>query len=527
MGPRKLGDFMSIDNVQGNIFLRRALSRKWHLVVWLTVLGLALGTASFYLTPRTYTSTATVFLNQLVGNPFSPTTPTSRTEQLAALTTESGVVLTDEVIQGAIASSELSKYTPQMLRSATKATVPSNSQVMDISFSSSSPTEARQVAQALTESFLTFRTNRAQQVVDSQETLLASREQAVGALLDTANKAYDAAKNANAAQASLIDLDQQVRLYAQELASVKVERTTNANSSLDPGSIIGPANEPASPDGINALLIAFMLLVLGAGAGLLCALVAEHADSRIRDTQDLQRHGLPPALGVLAGPMSQGQLKEAALEQYLALVPVLSRLMPMPGSIALVGRQNSEEVHAIAVGISIAFALRGKRVCLVSTSTLSRNYAARPGLSDVLAREISLTDSLKVTDYRLGSVALLPVGTQEESLSVLVQPTVLNELTRELQGDFDLVLYVACETDTVLASTVASCSDQTLMVIPTDKTRAPELSLATDYLSQRGAQIAGCLMYSAPWVLASEKELVEGFESHARFRLHERSSNAS
>lgn len=507
---------MSIDNVQGSIFLKRALSRKRHVIIWLTVLGLALGTASYFLTPRTYTSTATVFLNQLVGNPFSPTTPSSRTEQLAALTTESGVVLTDEVIAAAIGTAGLEDATPQSFRQSTEATIPSNSQVMEVSVTASNARDAQRSAQALTQSFLDFRTSRAQQVMDAQGQLLASREESLTALLANANKAYDAARQAKTAPASLIDLDQQVRLYAQELATVKVERTTNANSSLDPGSIIGPASEPRSPDGISGTLTALLIVVLGFLGGLMLALVAEHADSRIRDRSDLERHGAPRALGELSGPVSRGQLKEVALERYLSLVPVLNKQVSLPGSLALVGRGHDEEMHAMAIGLSVAFALRGKRVCVVSTAGISRNGKSRPGLSDVLAREVSWTDAIQTTHYSKGSVAVLPAGTQEEKLSLLAQPVVIAELTRELQASCDLVMYVVCETGTVLAATVASCMDQTILAAPAGRIKAQELLAAERYLSERGAAVPGCLLYASQWVLASEKELVEGFQSRSR-----------
>lgn len=507
---------MSIDNVQGNIFLKRALSRKRHVIIWMTILGLALGTASYFLTPRTYTSTATVFLNQLVGNPFSPTTPSSRTEQLAALTTESGVVLTDEVVEAAIDATGLDNTTPQTFRQSTEATIPSNSQVMEVSVTASTPHDAQRSAQALTESFLDFRTSRAQQVMDSQSQLLASREESLTKLLNSANKAYDAAKQAKTDPASLIDLDQQVRLYAQELATVKVEHTTNANASLDPGSIIGPASEPLSPDGISGTLTALLIVVLGLFGGLMLALIAEHADSRIRDRLDLERHGAPHALGELAGPVSRGELKEVALERYLSLVPVLNKQVPLPGSLALAGRGHDEEMHAMAIGLSVAFALRGKRVCVVSTAGISRNSNTRPGLSDVWAREVSWTEAIYTTDYSKGSVAVLPAGTQEEKLSLLAQPVVVAELTRELQASCDLVIYVLCETDTALAATVASCMDQTILAIPTGRIKAPEVLASERYLSERGAAVSGCLLYASPWVLASETELVEGFQSRPR-----------
>lgn len=251
---------MSFDNPQGNDFFRRAVSRRWRWVLWFGILGVALGTATFVVSPREYTSTANVFLSPLMGNPFSPTTPTSRTEQLAAMTTESGVVLTDDVIDSAIVAAQIPGATRESMRRNTGAVVPSNSQVMDVTFTHPDPEIAQRGAQAVTQSFMDFRTQRAQSVINSQSELLQSRESSVNTLLQAANKAYDVARSGNEAGASLIDLEQQVRLYAQELANVKVDRTTTETSSIDPGTIVGPASLPTDPIGVDPLMLAAKLI---------------------------------------------------------------------------------------------------------------------------------------------------------------------------------------------------------------------------------------------------------------------------
>lgn len=514
MGPPIYGGNMSIDNVQGNDLLRRALSRRKQIIAWCAILGVIAGCASYFLASKSYLSTSTVFLNPLVGNPFSPTTPTSRTEQLAALTTESGVVLTDEVIASAILTSGIQGATPQNLRQNTVAEVPSNSQVMDISFTSSTPENARLGAEALTKAFLDFRTERAKSVIAAQSELLASREKLLAGLQSSANQSYNTAKSANAAQAAVIDLQQQVSLYAQELANVKVERTTNDTSAVEPGTVIGPATTPSGPEGINPLIVAISIFVFSLVIGFVLALLAEHADKRIRDGQDLRRHGAPQALGILAGPMRHGQLKERAIEHYLAIAPVVEQLVSRPGSVTLVGRNSSAELHALAIGLGVACAVTGRKVCLISTAAINAKLTPHPGFSDLLAGESSLNAVTRVTKYQSGALGVISSGTREEQLPLLAQRDDISLLCTELMTAYDLVIFVVAEPNTVMASVIASSTERSILAVSSGRERVGDLFEATEFLEQRGANFAGSLLYSAPWVMASEKELVASIDAH-------------
>lgn len=499
---------MSYDTTQGNDFFRRAILRRWGWIALFGVIGLLLGGLTFVVSPKEYTSTANVFLNPLVGNPFSPTTPTSRSEQLAAMTTESGVVLTDDVLDAAIAKSGVDNATRQSMRQGTMAEVPSNSQVMNISFTSTDPKEAQSGAQTITESFLEFRTQRAQSVIKSQSQLLTTREEAVNALLQTANSAYNVARKSGADQARVIDLEQQVRLYAQELANVKVDRTTTETSSIDPGNIVGPASAPQEPIGIDPLLLAVAVLIGFIALGLVTALLLEHGDKRIRDAGDLERHRAPAVLAVLGNAKkSKDRVVKNVVNSYLQITPVISNQISYPGTLAVIGDQSKEEVHSIAAGLALALATTGRRVCVISTSRLEGESAETLGLSDVLQDHVALGQTLTIKKFGDGRLAVMASGTEPDKMPALVQSESLKQFIDYLSAGYDLLIFAVHEGSSPVANAISGVCDQTILSVALNKETVTTVVSTANYLELRGATIAGTLLYSQSWVQASYVQL--------------------
>lgn len=510
LGDPKLGEIMSFDNSQGNEFFKRAVTRRWRWIAWFSIVGVLLAGVTFMLSPREYTSTANVFLNPLVGSPFSPTTPTSRTEQLAAMNTEAGVVLTDEVLDQALQKAEIAGASRQSLREQTVASVPSNSQVMNIRFTSADPQEAQRGAQAVTDAFMNFRSERAQSVIDAQSKLLQSREESLAGLLKSANQAYDAAKKAGSDSAGVIELEQQVRLYAQELANVKVDRTTTETSSIDPGTVVGPANLPQAPEGINPLLLAAAVLLGFVALGFVATLIVEHGDKRVWDEGDLERRQAPSVLAVLGDAREKkDNAAEGVIEKYLRVTPVISGHVNTPGTLALIGNQSSQEVHTIAAGLAAAFAMTGRRVCVISTTRLPGDSETQLGFSDVLEDGVALREAIHVKKFGEGRLAVMSAGTQSEKLPGLVQADSLKNLINLLGAGHDLLIFVVHQGASAVASAISGVCDHSVLTVSGGKDTVTSVFSTANYLQMRGATISGTLLYSSAWVQASEKELAQ------------------
>jgi succinoglycan biosynthesis transport protein ExoP len=105
--------------------------------------------------PTTYSATAVVFLNPLTGNPYTPETSTLRSDQLVALETEAALVSTSTV--GERANEVADGALPDEPEDAVTVVVPSNSQVLRVSYRADSAELARLGAQSFADAYLGYR----------------------------------------------------------------------------------------------------------------------------------------------------------------------------------------------------------------------------------------------------------------------------------------------------------------------------------------------------------------------------------
>jgi len=443
------------------------------------------------LMPQSYTSTASVFLDPLAGNPYSPTTPSSRTEQLAALTTEAGVVLTDTVIGTATEQAKAQGFDIEPVRPKTVTDIPSNSQVIDISFTSVSPETARVGAQELANAFLLFRRERAEAVYAAQATLLEERRDAVASLLDESRKKLDALSGGESS-ASRVDLEQQVSFYAQQLAQIRLDQAEVASTTVSAGSILNPASLPEEADGLSSGLLAAVALLLLLGAGGLVALVAEHADPRVRDGDDLARWGAPAPLGEVGGE------DEREVVSFLRALPGVENAL-LDGVVVLVGSGASTSMESVALGFARAAASSGRSVCVVLASPrLSSAGDQRDGLAELLSGSQEIDEVSDMLVRHGTGVDVLTPGKKTTDLPVLVQSDRCSVLVDQLVASFDLVLIAADWEEQVLAVRFARIARSAVLVAEKRRTNGAEVLAAATALRRLDVAVPGTVLGVAP-----------------------------
>lgn len=470
-----------------NRFLSRAIRRRWRWIVAGTVLGLVFGTALFMLVPRTYISTSSVFLDPLVGNPYSPTTPPSRSEQLAALTTEAGIVLTDAVITTAVDQAGASGFNIEPVRPHTATEVPSNSQVIEISFTSEEPAAAQVGAQALADAFLAFRQDRAESVYAAQAESLEQQRVQIQALLDDVQDRMD--KLPESATPDQIDLEQRVRLYAQQLAQIELEQTEAANRTVSGGTILNPASEPEESGGLNNVILGAAGLLAMVAAGILIALLREHSDHRIHEVDDVTRWGAPAPLGDLSA--SRRGDRAPFLRTLPSIEEPLSHRVPV-----LIGMKSPGDAASAAIGLAHAITLSGRMVCVViaSDSTIP-GAPSSDGLSDLLTSDTGISG---VPTSRTGKVTVIPPGSRASELPVLVQQESCDALVQQLADAFDVVLIATGWEEQVLAVRFARITGDALLVAQKHRTSGPELLGASATLHRLGVSVNGTVLSRRP-----------------------------
>ena len=362
----------------------RAARHHFILVVACLIAGVLVGWFLSTAQPRTYASSANVLVNPAVGNPFAPTPASVRQDEATSLETEARVARSAAVLSK-VAVDDPSLTLSEIQRGAS-ITVPPNTQVLELTFTSADPGLTRQVVNAWAKAYLANREARSGEVNAARIARVESQTQTVVEDLRAATVAAQAGSGAN-------------RLFQTELASalrnqlvsLRAQRSYLETSVTPAGSVISPASRAVSTGKMTPLLL------LGGGAlgglvlGCLIAAIRERAAGVVRSAAEVEATGLP----VLAASPAQRpkdrlrrirgrERHEATIRRVRAKI---LDLRPTPQVIAVTPVGAGGPDAPVTEALAESFARAGLRVALVRTDTGSDGAAghgvdvARRGLS--------------------------------------------------------------------------------------------------------------------------------------------------
>ena len=482
-----------------------AVRRRWPWIVAVVLLGMLGGYVVSQQLPTTYTSTAVAFLNPLPGNPFSPTTSVARNDQLAALETEASLLQTtrlgdhaEEVAKGAL---------PPEPESQLAVTVPSNSQVLRITYTGDTPDEARLGAQSFADAFLAYRQTNAQNEAAEQVKRLQAQFDTMQELLSSASSEL---ADVDPDSAVAAQLEQQVQTYASTIAQLNVEISGITGSSQNPGQVISPASVPAAADGFSPWFVV--------GAGILGALALaiagavwrEHSDDRLRDPLDIAALGAGHVMATL--PVSRPTMNEKGhrrppaagrggrgareVEEGFRVLrtAVLSNLTDPQSVVAVSAVSRRVDGVGVAVGLAQAVERSGRRVVLVLADAQgAAPQPPGPGLSDLLrespmAAEEAVSDVLH--EVETGLLVLRP-GSAPLDSDDLVSSNALRALLDRLRTRADLVVIAAPMAASATGQALAMASDAVVLVAEYGRTTHDDLLSASEALTDRHVRVLG------------------------------------
>ena len=306
------------------------------MIVIVGVLGLLAGFAFSLIHPPVYTSSASVLINPLEGNPYSPD---SQGDSLVALETEAQIVSSDEVTKETAALLK-DGSTLDELQKGVSALVQPNTQIIQISFTSKSATFAQRAAQAYADSYLEYRRQRSNDVNDAAIRSLKQQSKDVRGQLNAVEDRIDGLPAGperdfqsglrDTYRARLIELDSQVAQLTSGIAEA--------------GRAISPAAEPKSPSGVGSIVYAAGGLLAGLLGGFVLALARERRSDHMYRPEDVDAAGVP----VLARLSSHKSVVDAESREAIrgserrssfsapratsSRSPAVRRVPPNPGS---------------------------------------------------------------------------------------------------------------------------------------------------------------------------------------------------
>ncbi len=178
-----------------------------------------------------------------------PTPSSVRQDELTSLETEAQVARSAEVLDAVAAQG--TDLTTRQLETPVQVVVPPNTQILEISYSSTDPVVAQQVADAVAAAYLDNRARRFDDVnsarIDRVETQTAGRGE--GPPRGHRRPRRWARRPSACFQSELADA------LRNELVSLRAQRTALENSEAPAGAVISPASKPAAAGGLTTTVM--------------------------------------------------------------------------------------------------------------------------------------------------------------------------------------------------------------------------------------------------------------------------------
>ena len=510
----------------GSVELRdylMAFRRQWWLIALLALIGVAAATVWTLQQTPIYRATSSVLVQPVSINRFEGT---QRLDQQVNMSNEKQVALSSAVavMAGKFLNSPAS---PNELLDHVSVSIPSDSQVLEISYSDPVPRTAQRGADSFARAYLEYRkAGIARQVQASKSTL----EHQVGTLsariprLDqvlSSDTASDADKTAASAQKST---------YQQRISSLSEQIAQLEQLDPTPGQVIQSAELPTSPSSPQKKLDIGLGLFLGLSIGLVVGFVRDRTDKRLHGRQDLAERLDRPVLASIpklsrylrrgkfgwrrrkrSSLVTLDQPTSPAAEAYRTLRTRMARLAAQLdiNSIMVVSGNVAEGKSTTAGNLAVALAESGRDVLLVSAD-LRRprvheffSLPNRSGLADLLAdgktsKQKALSRSKQIA-VELWSVAphlwVILSGPPPTHPSTLMDSDAMREFLKEQRDVFDFII-LDCPPALVVSDSLALAPlvDAVLVVADAKVTDRNTIDLLRDQIEQVGGKIVGSVL---------------------------------
>ncbi len=438
----QIGDFQD----RRSNLLRDSIRYHWSIITLAALIGMGLGIALVFLKPATFSSSTTVILNPISGNPY---TPASEADTLEMLQTEAVTVTSQDTASAVIDELNLN-ITSDELRRNTTVTVPANTQALEINYTSTNPSITVDVVNALARNFLQQRERLAEQwiaaVTESLETQLAETEELL-------NEAAEAGAEPVAAgyQADIIELQSQ-------LAAARALPT-------DPGRILTPGLAPEESGARHLLTFALAGLLVGALTGLAVALWRERRADLVRSADDLGDYDFTAPVSVINGP----ELGATAL-RHLRM-----RLAQHVDSHGVVGVVGVSPGTALPIGGVIAgsLAATGTSVALIDGTGTERGhfdpfgYNDKAGLAEALVDPVAeLPSGHRISEH----LTYLPAGADPTAAVEHLVGNRARTIIGSLAARNDVTLVACVATDRVEGEALARLTDGVIVLVELHRT---------------------------------------------------------
>ncbi|MET0997444.1 MAG: hypothetical protein ABWX73_01905 [Marmoricola sp.] len=465
--------------------LKAALRHSAVLLLVLAAVGTVLGAGAGLRRAEDHTARASILVSPLTGNPFYPG---GRGDDLINLETEAQLVRSDPVARD-VASRLGEADSPASLLSGLEVSVPPNTQILTIEYTSGSDLDALRRAQGFADAYLDFRQARSEQVV-------RSRTKRIQDQVDDQNRTLSslvARSNVETNVANKNLLQEQINGVTTQIGQLQAQLAELQTGAVDPGQVITPARViGSSPVGVIAIY-AFIGLLAALALGLGIVVVRARAENRIHHADDVTASGL-----ALLGSISMSEVNSTnetiATSDGSGDVPigpglqnlrvsVLARERTRPLRILYASAAEGSPSPRAALGLAYATASSSLATVLVDATAGSGEItelvglASQPGFTDVLAGEIDLHRALTSVSAHL---LVLPTGHDESRVDDLLTGPLVGTLFGQLAQLADVQIIATGPLQSPRSQALAMVADVIIVEAVESQSRLADLVSITE-----------------------------------------------
>jgi capsular polysaccharide biosynthesis protein/MinD-like ATPase involved in chromosome partitioning or flagellar assembly len=520
-GQVRLGDYVGL------------VKRRW----WAILLGLLVGLSAAYAYQQTraveYTSTASVQVLEIDGLA-TGAVANGRTNGTLNLDTEAQLVQSS-LVQTAAQKLLRTSLPPDELGKSVTVTVPANTSVLDIHFTSDNPQAAAQGAHAFAQAYLGVRGDTAKAAIAGQikalQAQLASlatlQRQVTGQIaalpVDSPDRAY--------ANARLQNINDTIQTLNQRLAPLQ---TTPVN----PGTIITDAQVPPNSSGPLAILFWASGLLVGLLLGLVLAFAIERGDKRVRRSVDLERElDVPVLVEIPSGQRTDFSVVQNTHSRqgnaFSELRNVLVSLVSDREQIILVaGASDGPAGSIVAANLAVSLArmnLDTVLICADPTSSGRQIFdldPEAPGLSELLHGGLNVA-SLEQQPATGHGLRVIPPGVEAELTSEATQVFLTEQAIRQFRHSARFVVIDAPPMSSgSQAQTLARLAHVTVLVVELGMTTHDQVLRSARLIDLVGTRSIGMVAMPRVPVRRERRDAAKAQRAVAEFRRSEPTPSA-
>jgi capsular exopolysaccharide synthesis family protein len=295
--------------------------------------------------------------------------------------------------------------------------------------------------------------------------------------------------------------------------------------------VITPAKRPTAPASPNHVVDIAIALIIGLVLAGGTAYLRDRLDDRLRGPDEFEENGGGPLLGLVpaaaarnrADPVVARRPDTAGAEAYRELRTVLLRVAEQRGAKSLLVTTPVGDVQTtVSANVAVTLAQSGRQVVLVHAD-MRRPHGHElfgiehvPGLADVLEGRASLANA--VWQPEIPGPQIIPAGPLMGDIGTALHPSRLGEVVRQLSRAADIVVI---DAPAALAgsdiATMVEVVDMVVLVGDARRTTRAQVRAAAGRLAQVQQKLIGCVLVNfgrRTRLVTPPLSLITGREDH-------------